>query len=463
MTTTAEARRLKCNIYRTARTIIDRLPVAAFFMALTLARAGDWPQFRGPSGTGVGDDSPLPLEWSEDKNVAWKTAVPGLGWSQPVIAGPLVFITAAVTDKRREPMDYATGTADPYTLSGAKAPAPELTVHWKLFAVDLRNGVIQWEKTVASGKPQYPIHPSNTYASETPAADAHGVYAWFGAGGVVAAFDHAGQQLWQKQLGVFRQQNNTGSASSLRLFERFIYIQCFNEEQAVLVCLEAANGKEVWRVARETAGTAWNTPLLWHNSTRTELVVCAQKLMTSHDPLTGREYWRASGPDMPVIPSLSADAQHLYFGYRSPTTGGALFALEAGANYEQCPAPAGKTFLTQAWQAPDAAPGMPSPLAASNCVYVLNDNVLFCVDAATGKELFRKRLPGFRTVVASPIASGDRLLILDESGRAVVLQAGPTFQVLGQSRLNDRFWSSPAIANGSLLLRGLKYLYCIRN
>ena len=442
---------------------MNRISVVVFLVSFTVGHAGDWPQFRGPSGTGVAQDGSIPLEWSKDKRLAWKTAIPGVGWSQPVTFGSLVFLTSALSDKPQRPPDYESGTSDPYTLSGAKAPAPQLIIHWKVFTLDLQNGAIQWERSAASGKPKYPVHPSNTYASETPAVDARGVYAWFGAPGIIVAFDHAGQRLWQRQLGVFRQQNKVGTASSLRLFEGLIYLQCFNEEQAVLFCLDAKDGQEKWRLARQTAGTAWNTPLIWRNARRTEFVVCAQKLMTSHDPLTGNEYWRASGPDMPVIPSLSADAKHLYFGYRSPTAGGPLFALNAGARGDQGLSQGDRTFLTQAWKAPDAAPGMPSPLAISGCVYVLNGNVLSCLDAATGKEHYKTRLPGFRTVVASPIACGDRILILDESGHAVVLQAGPKFQILGQSRLEDRFWASPASANGTLLLRGLQCLYCIRN
>ncbi len=433
-----------------------------WLMTLIPGQGSDWPQFRGPSGTGVGEDASIPSEWSKDKHLAWKTAIPGVGWSQPVTVGPLVFVTSALSDKPQRPTDYTNGIADSYTLAGAEAPAPELLLRWKMFALDLQSGAIRWETEVVSGKPKYPIHPSNTYASETPAADGRGVYAWFGAAGVMAAFCHAGHRLWQRELGVFRHQNNYGTASSLRLYEGLIYLQCFNEEQAVLVCLDAREGQEKWRVARPVAGTAWNTPLIWRNAQRTELVVCAQKLMTSHDPLTGREYWRASGFDMPMIPSLTGDPQRLYFGYLSPTTGGPLYALNAGADGEQWLNQGDKAFLTEAWKAADAAPGMPSPLAASGCVYVLNENVLRCLDAATGKEHYKKRLPGFRTVVASPIAVGVQIVILDEAGHAIVVQAGPKFQILGESRLDDRFWSSPATANGALLLRGLEYLYCIR-
>ena len=441
---------------------VNRIAPAVFLATTILGHAGDWTQFRGQTGTGVSEDASIPLEWSKERNVAWKTRIPGVGWSQPVTFGSLVFVTSASSDKSQKPRDYESGTSDPYTLEGAKAAAPEFRVDWRLFAVNMQNGAIKWERSVSSGKPKYPVHPSNTYASETPAVDARGVYAWFGASGVIAAFDHAGQPVWRREPGVFRQQNNVGTASSLRVFEGLIYLQCFNEEQAVLVCLDARNGEEKWRIARPMAGTAWNTPFIWRNARRTELVLCAQNLLTSLDPVTGKEYWRASGYDMPVIPSLSADAQHLYFGYRDPVKGGPLYALEIGAEGEQSSRQGDRNFLSQAWKAADAAPGMPSPLAVSGCVYVLNGNVLACLEAATGKEHYKKRLPGFRTVVASPIGCGDRIVIVDEAGRAVVLQAGPAFQILGQSRLEDRFWASPAVVNGALLLRGLEWLYCIR-
>ncbi len=427
---------------------------------LTLACAGDWPQFRGAAGTGVTEGSSIPLEWSEEKNLAWKTEIPGMGWSQPIGIGSLVFVTSAVADKRQEPPNYDNGTADPYTLAGAKASAPDVMIQWEVFALDLKTGAMKWERNAATGRPKYPIHPSNTYASETPAADSRAVYGWFGLAGVIVAFDHAGQELWQKSLGVFRQQNNVGTGSSLRLFEGLLYVQCFSEELAVLVCLDARDGQEKWRLSRPVAGSAWNTPFIWRNRQRTELVVGAQKLLTSHDPLTGKEYWRASGLDMPVIPSFSGDSERLYFGYRDPVKGGPLYAIKSETEGEQSCKEGDKALLAQAWKAPDAAPGIPSPLVVSGCVYVLNGSVLTCLDASTGKENYRKRLPGFRTVVASPIASGNRIVTVDEAGHALVLQAGPKFQILGQSKLEDRFWASPATVNGALFLRGWKCLYC---
>jgi len=165
---------------------------------------------------------------------------------------------------------------------------------------------------------------------------------------------------------------------------------------------------------------------------------------------------------MPSMTSACADEQQLYFGCRDPYKGGPLHALKAQSSQNLAESDVGHTSLFEAWIAPGAAPGMPSPLATAGCVFVLNSTFLSCHDATTGKEQFKERLPGFRSVIASPIAVGDELLILDESGLALSLAARPRFQILGRSKLDDIFWASPAVAGHALLLRGVDSLYCVR-
>jgi len=440
------------------------LKLATLFLpVLARAASDDWPQFRGPDGNGVSSQGRIPVEWSNARHLAWKVRVPGSGWSQPVIFGHWVFLTTAVSDHPTRPKDYASGTSDPHTVSGGKAPAPDVRIDWKVLAMDLRSGEIQWASTVASGRPRYPIHPSNTFASETPAADARGVYAWFGAAGTVAALDHSGRLLWRRELGVFRHQENLGGGSSPRLHQGLLYIQCFNEEQAFLICLDAREGRERWRMRRDPPGTAWTTPLLWRNERRTELIVCGQKRITSHDPLTGRELWRGSGVDMSGPSSPTADRNRLYFGFRSPLRRTRLYALNAGAEGDQSVAEGAKSFRCEAWALSGAAPGMASPVVADGCVYVVNEAVVGCYDAASGREHFKERLPGFRCAVASPTVVGRQVIFVDESGSAVVLKVGSTFEIVGRSKLDDTFWASPAAARDALVLRGVDYLYCIRD
>lgn len=425
--------------------------------------ASDWPQFRGPDGNGVSAHGQIPAEWSANRNLAWKIPIPGAGWSQPIIVGDRIYLTTAVSDHPSRPKDYSSGTTDPHTVSGGKAPAPNVTIEWKVMAIDLPTGHVKWVFTVASGKPRYPIHPSNTYASETPAADARGIYAWFGAAGTVAALDHEGRLIWQRDLGVFRYQENLGSGSSLRIHKGLLYIQCFNEEQAFLVCLNAQDGGEKWRINRELKGTAWTTPLLWENKERCELIVCGQKRISSHDPLTGRELWHGAGVEMAGPSSPTADQNHLYFGFRSALKTAKLYALNPGAEGNQSVEQGEQTFRGEAWARSGAAPGMASPVAAGNCLYVVTDATVRCHDTVSGQEHFRQRLPGFRCAVASPIVIGGQVLFLDESGSAAVLKAGPRFEILGTSKLEDTFWASPAVGRHALVLRGVDSLYCIRS
>lgn len=436
--------------------------VVCFFPAVALAASGDWPQFRGAEGNGLSPKSPIPAEWSNDRNLAWKIRIPGSGWSQPVILGNTIFVTTAISDLPSRPKDFSSGTSDPHTVSGSQVPAPDVKIQWKVLAVDFQSGNLKWDSTIASGKPKYPIHPSNTYASETPAVDARGVYAWFGASGTLAALNHAGPLLWRRELGVFRHQQNLGGGSSLRLHQGFLYIQCFNEEQAFLVCIDTQDGREKWRMKRDQPGTAWTTPLLWQNHNRTELIVCGQNLISSHDPLTGLELWRGTGFEMAGPSSVTADRSHLYFGFSSSSKKNKLYALNAGAEGDQSVAQGLKAFQCEAWSLLGAAPSMASPVVVEGCVYVINQATLICCDAASGKEHYKERLPGFHCSVASPLAVGNQVVFVDESGGMVVLKTGSKFEIVGQSKLEDRFWASPAAAQGALVLRGVDYLYCIR-
>lgn len=425
--------------------------------------AADWPQFRGPDGTGTAADAAIPLEWSESKHVAWKVKLPGSGWSQPVVIGNRVFVTAAISDPPLRPKDFTAGVKDPSSIPGlTKRTAPNVTIDWRVLALDLQSGAVLWSTTAVKGKPKYPIHPSNTYATETPAADAQGVYAYFGATGTVAAFDHSGKPLWKRELETHPTLQGLGTGSSPALFDGKLFIQSFHEEKSFLVCLDTKTGDEKWRVTREKAATSWSTPLVWRTPSRTEVVASGGQLMTSHNPETGQELWRVAGMNVPGASSLTADRERIYFGYRSPFATTPLYALKAGATGDQTPAAGEKAIRSEAWSRTGAAPGMPSPLVAGGYVYSLNDSVLTCLDAQTGTAKYKERLPNLRSIAASPVAVGDKVIVLDENGKAVILKAGPTFEVIGRAQLDDTFWASPAVAGGALLFRGIDFLYCIR-
>jgi len=427
-------------------------------IALALLAPGDWPQFRGPAGNGVVPAAAIPLTWSETENVAWKVAVPGHGWSQPVVVGDTLYVTTAVGAGSPKPLTHQAGIDAPDT---SKDPVPAAEIEWLVCAYDLATGAARWTASAGKGPARFQIHPSNTHASETPAADASGVYAYFGSTGTVAAFDTAGKARWKVELGAFPTQDAFGTGSSPVLFEGKLFVQVFSEERSFLVALDTATGKELWRVERG-AGTSWNTPLLWRTKARVELVASGKKHIAGYDPASGKELWTLAGVDTPDSSSPACDAERLYFGFRGARVNGPLYALAAGLSGSLAPAAGASALTGQAWQTPSSAPGMPSPVSASGQLYTLSSGFLSCFDATTGQQRFKERLEGSGIVMASPIAVGDRLVVVGESGKAFVLAAKPTFELLGGGQLDEVIWTTPSVAGDALLLRGVEHLYCLR-
>lgn len=421
------------------------------------SHAADWPQFRGGAAQGLSADA----SFKGDPKIAWQAEVPGSGWSQPIAFEKTIYLTTAVADPPIVPKNFARGVADPRSMPGSKAAAPDATVEWRIVALDLESGKTLWSATAASGKPKFAIHPSNSYATETPCADAQGVYAFFGATGTAAAFDHTGKTFWTYELGAHPTDENFGTGSSPALFDGKFYLQCFNKDQAYLVCLNARTGKELWRVNREKSGTSWCTPLVWQNRERTEVIASGQKLLTSHNPATGEELWRVAGIDVPSTSSITANADAIFFGYRAPFTAGPFYALPAGLAGDLSPSDGKSGIKGQLWSKPSAAPGMPTPLVVGDCVYVLNNNVLNCHDTRTGDVHYKQRLPGMATVAASPVADREHVVIVDENGKVLFVKAGATFATEASLNLNDVVWATPAIAAGRLLIRGVDHLHCV--
>lgn len=439
-------------------------PLTMCLLWLTSAAAvADYPQFRGPTGNGRVESAEPPLSWSETKNLAWKTDLPGTGWSQPVVFGRSVYITAAVSDKLPRPKDMAAGAK-----ALASIPVPgfgpkplDATIQWQLLALDTESGEIRWAKTIVEDRPKHSIHPSNTYATETPCADADRVYVYFGATGTLAALTHDGNEVWRTELGAYPISNGFGSGSSPALFDGKLFVASFNEEKSFLVAIHAADGKELWRHEPEIKGSAWATPFVWRNKQRTEIIACGNKLATSHEPETGNEFWRLGKIDTAFAPSPSATEDLLLLAASSPFSASPLYAVKAGADGDISLARNESSNSGIAWFRNRSGVGMSSPVASGKHLYIPGNSILSCVDIATGAEQYKQRLPKSRMIAASSVTLGDKLLILDESGQATWVKTGPEFAVLGEGRLPDTFWSSPAISGKRIYLRGVAKLYCV--
>src|SRR5438105_4115335 len=295
-----------------------------FFGALLLitaaAQAGDWPQFRGPGGSGLVADAKLPTEWSAEKNIAWKAKLDGYGWSSPIVWGDKVFVTTAVTENQQKPSggpgggfgrpgggppgggqpkgDNPPGGGQP---KGGRGPGgyggmnrpPDKVFRFELYCLDRNTGKELWKKTAVEGKPRIPTQPSNTYASETPTTDGERIYAYFGMTGLFC-FDMDGNQLWKQDLGAYPMQMGWGTGSSPALADGRLFVQCDNEEKSFIAALDAKTGKEIWREPRDERST-WATPYVWKNKQRTELVTAGSKKVRSYDPATGKLLWELGG------------------------------------------------------------------------------------------------------------------------------------------------------------------------
>jgi hypothetical protein len=280
-----------------------RVPLLIAFCLCSMphigAAAQDWPQFRGAGGDGQAADAKHPEHWSADEHVAWKAKLAGVGWSQPIVWKDKVFVTTAVADKQQRPKpgDWSPGDG----LGGLSAflgnlrSPPKVDYRWQLICLNAADGKVLWEQTAVVGKPKVPIHPQNSYATETPATDGERVVAYFGMIGAYC-YDLDGKLLWSKDLGSFPMQMDWGSGSSPVLVDNLVIVQCDNDKSSFVVALDKRSGDEVWRVKRDEYSN-WATPFVWKNDQRTELVTGGGAKMRSYDPATGKLLWEltASG------------------------------------------------------------------------------------------------------------------------------------------------------------------------
>ena len=439
----------------------------SFLLALSLmvansAHSQDFVQFRG-SAVGLVPDQAIPLTWSTTENVAWKAALPGAGWSQPIVWRDRIYVTTAVANPPLRPKNFSDGVKMPQSMGlGGFTGAPKVTIDWQLLCLDAATGNVLWTHTVVSGKPEYPIHPSNTYATESPAVDAIGIVCFFGATGTLAAVSHDGQQLWQQELGAHPSNNGFGTGSSLAIDDGLVFAQHFTSKSGSVVAVDTKSGVIKWKYDRSKLGSSWSSPIVWRNTQRRELIVAGNEEVDSLDPQSGQVLWKLQKVKAPTACSVAADTERLYFGGSDPFAKGPLFAMAAGGSGDLTPEKMNGTFAGCAWSEPKAGPGMASPVSNGTLVYVADSNILRCYDAKTGERIYQQRLPDMKLVAASPLIIGQLLLAVDEGGTAALVKVGREFEIVGGGKIDDVFWATPAVAGGSIYLRGIDALYCIR-
>lgn len=451
--------------------IRSRFAFAALLLGCLSAStwAADWTQFRGPNGSATSEEKQLPAEWSTDKNIAWKAKVPGYAWSCPIVVGDKVFVTTAVADKQTKPSGGKGGFGG--GGFGKDRRPPDAMYKYELYCLNAADGKVVWKQTAAEQKPTIPIHSTNTYASETPVTDGERVYAYFGMTGVFC-YDLDGKQVWKANLGSYRMALGWGAGSSPALDSERLFVQCDNDEKSFLVALDKKTGKELWKVERSER-SGWSTPLVWKNKQRSELICMGGKRVRSYDPATGKELWELGGMNgMPqATPVASEEMLFVGTGGSREFGGGGgggrgvkpLFAVKAGASGDITLKDGTTANDGVAWSQAQGGPGMASPVYYEGHLYVLDQRggLLTCLDATTGKQIYKERIGG-RGFTSSPWAYEGKLFCLADDGQTFVVQAGPEFKILGKNSLDEMCWSSPAVAGGALFLRTVDSLYCIK-
>jgi outer membrane protein assembly factor BamB len=451
----------------------ESVQAAALTIALVLAAgpaaAQHWRQFRGDDGNGAAPaEAALPLVWSADEHVVWKTPIPGVGWSQPVVWGSRIFLTTAIAEDQPKPdpanMGPGVGGFAGFFASagGTNFKPPETDYQWKVLCLDAATGDVLWEKTARQGRPTIHIHGNNTYATETPATDGERLVACFGMTGVFC-YDLDGELLWEKELDAFPMQFGWGTGSSPVIDDKHVYLQCDNDQSSSLVALDKRTGDQAWRVERDELSN-WSTPYLWKNKLRTELVVAGGKQMRSYDPATGKLLWQLRAEGRTAATPVGDDERLIVDSYQRLTgASGVMAAVLPGGEGDITPAGKATSGDFVAWTARVPGYRMASPALAGGCIVVVEQGggIVHCLDAATGKEHYRKRAPDAGGFSASPLAAAGRVYCLDQRGRTTVLEPGAELNVLASNDLGEMSWASPAIAGDRLLIRTLDHLWCI--
>lgn len=441
--------------------------VSTALLLATPALAQNWPQFRGSHAGVATDDARLPEKWSPTENIAWKIDIPGHSWSSPVVWGNHVFVLTAINTAQPSPTLNAVGTYLARSLggpmTGGDLTKPTDEHRWVLYDVDFQTGKANWERTIHAAVPPQSTHQKNSFASETPVTDGERVYVYLGYAGLFA-FDMTGTPVWSKPMTAPKMRTGWGSSASPVLHGGRVFIVNDNEERSFVAAFDARTGAELWRTDREGEASNWSTPFVWQNALRTEIVTTGSKKVRSYDT-SGKLLWELTG--MTSIHAVTPFASHgLLFvssGY-FPDPLRLTYAIKPGAAGDISLKGEDRSNAFIAWSLPTLGPAYPSPLVVGNQYYTLMDRgFVTSNDPETGKEIYgRQRIAADSgTFSASPWSYNGKIFAVSEDGDTFVMQAGPEFKVLGRNSLGEMTLASPAVANGSLIMRTATKLYRI--
>lgn len=444
-----EIRRQLCCTCSVAVAVLLGATMSLVRVADAAEPLAQWPNWRGPLSTGEAPQADPPTEWNESKNIRWKTALPGLGHSSPVVWDDRIFVTTAVP----------VGDALPPRPSMAPGAHDNLPVtHQQQFVVlaaDRENGAIVWQRSVGELLPHETWHVSGSAASASPVTDGEHVFAFFGSYGL-SCLDLEGTVVWQKDLGDMLVKHGHGEGASPALHDETLVVNWDHEGDSFLVAFDKRTGEERWRAARDEV-TSWATPIVVEQDGRAQVIVSGTGRVRGYDLDTGDVIWECGGLSNNVVASPVAADGMLYAGSSYDTR--AMLAIRLSGAMGDI---TGSDHVV--WTRSERTPYVPSPLLYDNALYYLYhyQGVLTRLEAETGEEPSGPfRLPGITDVYASPVAAAGRIYITDREGATLVMTAGQQPQALALNRLEEPISATPALVGKEIILRGEHHLYSI--
>jgi outer membrane protein assembly factor BamB len=398
--------------------------ILSLLLVMGALATDDWPQFRGPNADAHAPKTATPLEWSDRKNVVWKTKIPGLGWSSPAVVGGRVYLTTAI-------------------------PQGE-GLSLRTLATDAKTGKIIWDREVRAVAKTPKIHAKNSHASPTPIVSEGKVYVHFGAQGMARLSAADGSIDWlSTELDYPPMHGNGGSPV---LHDGKLVVACDGSTKPFVAAIDAATGKVAWKTFRSVAARishSFVTATVTVVDGKAQVMCPGPDHFAAYDLATGAELWKVRAPGWSVVPQPTI--AHGLVIYNHDYDNPELIAVRLG----------GKGDVTDshiAWRLKRGAPSTPSPVLVGDELYFVSDTgIASCVDAKTGKVHWSERITG--TYSASPVLANGRVLFLNETGVATWIKPGKSFEVLGKNEVSGRTLATPAFSGGAMYLRTDEHLY----
>lgn len=390
-----------------------------------LVTAENWPVWRGPRRDGTSTEKSVPVKWSATENVVWKTPIPGVSHSSPIVWDDRVFVVSAV----------------------------EGTEGRDLVSLDARSGKILWQQTVVKS-PFEKKHKLNSHASSTPATDGKLVYVAFldVQDMVVAAYDFEGKQQWLVRPGKFKSVH--GFCSSPVLHKDKVIVNGDHDGESYIVALDRATGKTVWKTPRQNRTRSYCVPIVMELSGRTQMILSGDKSVASYDPDTGKLHWYLKGPTEQFVASLvynpKADLLFMTGGFPEHHL---LGMKHTGSGI------IGTNEIVWHHTKASMVSYVPSPISEGDYFLIVSDTGMAnCLVAKTGEPVWQEKVGSHH---ASLVSANGLVYFLSDAGVTTVVKPGPKFEVIARNELGETCFASPAISNGRLFIRGEKTLFCI--